>query len=171
MKQENHKNFKNHSQENTLLSYIHYSGLMALSTVFSFLLSTNAHSTNRVSITVLHICTSPLTPHYSVPQLQPSFTPSATRSAICSTPTRLARLSSSCCPLCLLHVSNLLCYSIQSLVNPSLIYFFLIRGGSGIPAALTSDASQVTTLLGAVAIWYDMIYLCGKCIVININLL
>jgi len=34
LKQDNHQDFKIHSQENTMHSYIQYSGLKALSTLF-----------------------------------------------------------------------------------------------------------------------------------------
>jgi len=133
---------------NALPSQILFSGFVVL--YIDFL--TSAHSINTVSNTVLHICTSPLTPHYAVPQLQSPFTPSAytfrymqhTNSSCATVRLMLSALLIAC------HVPPSLFYSVQ--VNPSPIFLLFVRGRSSIPAAMTSDASQVTTLLVAVAL-------------------
>ena len=148
LRQNIHKNFKNHSQEITLHSYIQHSRLIALSTVCFVLLSTDAHST----VTSLERLISP----FAVPQFQSPLTLPSTVALHYKQHTDLPLHYCPylavrwpwmiCVVCCLLHVLLLF----QSVLYIPFSNFLprSCKGKSGILAALRSEASHFVTLIG-----------------------
>jgi hypothetical protein len=156
----NHKNFKNHSQEITLHLWTQYFGLIALSTVFLVWLSADTALT-LVLNSVLHRCTLPLTPHCAHIGILPFLTLS--RLALCYITHWLAltRLYISCHALALYGAISISQTFYTVLVTAGypfsrICYLLLVWEGSGILAALMSEASWLGRLLGAVALYYNM---------------
>jgi hypothetical protein len=154
LRQNTHKNFKNHSQDFTLHSYIQLSRLIALSRVCFVLLSTVAHST----VTGLG---------HSTPYIHFSFHSSAvsislhptvhTRSSLQAAHwLAVTRLSISCCPLalddlcCVLLIASFEPFSLfQSVLDIPFLHFLPpCRVKSGTLAALTPEASHLAALIG-----------------------
>jgi len=140
-----HKNFKNNSQEITLHLYIQYFRLIVISTLCLFLLSTDTglkHSTSQVcSHTRPTLCSSSAKP----PSLSTICSPhSAISHMLTHHNTTVPHLTVRC-PCVLLIVC----------LRPSLLFQLALDiPFSYLPSALMSQATHVTTTLGAVALCY-----------------
>ena len=138
MKQNTHNNIKNHAQEITWHTYIHYFGLIALSTVCIVLLCTDDHSTDTGL-------------EQSTPLIQFS-----TCSAVCSYNPPYAVYT--CSPL---HNTRTRCDTSFSLSVrwPYVLLIQRLEASLNFPAALMSEASQFATLLGTVALCYSIYHM------------
>jgi len=146
LKQNTHKYFKNHSQEITLHSYIQYSRHIPLSTMCLVLLSADAYSTDTgLKHSTSHIFFHP-------------------HSTLCISSAKSPSLPRPLLSLYYTPHSDSPCHDSPSLavrwhyvlLIAFLESFPLVQEVSGIPAALISEASWVATLLGAVALCYNI---------------
>jgi len=138
-----HKNFKNNSQQITLHLCIQYSSLIALATVYLVLLSTDT--------TALHRFVPTLNPHCVSSAKSPAlFAVHSPHSGISHKLTHrdmnVPHLTVRCRNMLLIHC-----------LRPSLLFQLgLDISFSYLAASLMSEATHVTTILGAVALCYNI---------------
>jgi hypothetical protein len=141
-----HKNFKNNSQEITLHLYIQYFSLIALATVCLVQLSTDTgleHSTSQIcSHTQSTLCVSSA----KSPALSAVHSPhSGISHKLTHHDMNVPHLTVRCPYLLLIHC-----------LRPLLFQLGLDISFSYLPASLMSEATHVTTILGAVALCYNI---------------